>query len=475
MISRRCFTKIAAALTAQTALPQGSETAAYHEKLRPQFHFSPRKGWTNDPNGLVFYQGEYHLFFQHNPFDTKWGNMTWGHATSPDLVHWKQGENALLPDKMGTMYSGSAVVDEVNTAGFQQGNEKTLVNIYTAAGGNSPESQGQPFTQCIAYSTDRGRTWTKYSGNPVVRNMADGNRDPKVVWHVPTRKWVMILYLEGNAFRFLNSPDLKTWTTLHDIVVPGCAECPDFFEMSVDGEPGVNKWIWTSADDHYLIGSFDGQHFVAEYMTNTGVAGGNYYAVQTYSGIPGGRRIQLSWMKDGQYPDMPFNQQMSFPYELKLRRFGSSLKLCSLPVKEIASIQREPKTWTGVILKPGENALSGLSGELWDIQAEFEAGEASELGFTFRGHTVTYSSRNARSGRLSNGTVSAGINTAGKPVKLRILVDRTTVEVFANDGEVVMPVCFVPKVDDPTPKMILTRGSARISSLQAYELKSIWS
>jgi fructan beta-fructosidase len=140
----------------------------YREKYRPQFHFTPKKGWLNDPNGLVFHQGEYHLFFQHNPFDTKWGKMTWGHAISTDLVHWTQMANALEPDRMGAMFSGSAVVDWDNTAGFKKGVEKTLVTVCTAAGGTSPDSKGQPFTQCIAYSTDRGRTWTKYAGNPVV-------------------------------------------------------------------------------------------------------------------------------------------------------------------------------------------------------------------------------------------------------------------------------------------------------------------
>ena len=239
----------------------------YEEKYRPQFHFTAKRGWDNDPNGLVFYKGEYHLFFQHNPFGNQWGNMTWGHAVSPDLVHWTQLRNAIEPDRMGTIFSGSAVVDWENTASFQTGPEETLVAIYTAAGGTSPESKGQPFTQCIACSNDRGRTFTKYRANPVVPHMVGDNRDPKVVWHVPTRKWIMTLYLSGNDYRFLASPDLKTWAKLHDITVPGCAECPDFFEMTVDGEPGVTKWVWTAANDKYLVGMFDGERFCPEVMT----------------------------------------------------------------------------------------------------------------------------------------------------------------------------------------------------------------
>src|SRR5436190_8547796 len=405
-MNRRQFTQMAVALAARPALAATEAASAYDEKYRPQFHFSPRKGWTNDPNGLVFYKGEYHLFFQHNPFDTKWGNMTWGHAVSTDLVHWKQLANALEPDRLGTMYSGSAVVDEYNTAGFQKGAEKTLVCIYTAAGSSSPESEGQPFTQCIAYSNDRGKTWTKYSGNPVLRHMAGRNRDPKVVWHAPTRNWIMALFLEGNTFRFLSSPDLKTWTKLHDIVVPGCAECPDFFEMAVEGEPGVTKWVWTAANDYYLVGDFDGKRFIPEVMTSQGSFGENYYAVQTYSGLPDGRRVQIGWMKGGQYPGMPFNQQMAFPYELKLRRLGGVLKLCSMPVREIESIQHEPKRWADLDLKPGENPLADLSGDLWDIQAEFDPGTAAEVGFELRGRTVTCKVTNPKSRHLTSGNSS---------------------------------------------------------------------
>ncbi len=473
-MNRRQFTQIAIVLAARRGLAQTIEAPVYEEKYRPQFHFSPKTGWTNDPNGLVFYKGEFHLFFQHNPFDTKWGNMTWGHAVSPDLVHWKQLAEAIEPDQRGTIFSGSAVVDENNTAGLRKGPEKTIVNIYTAAGGTSPESQGQPYTQCIAYSNDRGRTFTKYASNPVVPHMMGSNRDPKVVWHAPTKKWIMVLFLDGNLFRFLSSPDLKIWTTLHDIVVPGSAECPDFFEMAVDGEPGVTKWVWTSANDHYLIGSFDGQRFVPEVMTNQGTAGGNYYAVQTYSGLPEGRRVQLSWMKGGVYPHMPFNQQMSFPYDLKLRRFGTTLKLCALPVREIESIQHEPKVWTGLDLKPGDNPLSDMAGDLWDIQAEFNPGMATEVGFSIRGRKVAYTVTTPKEHRLSNGELNIGMSAQTIPVKLRLLVDRTTVEVFGNDGEIVMPACFLPKDSEQGLKMYSDGGTAKIASLKVYKLKSAW-
>jgi fructan beta-fructosidase len=175
--------------------------AEYAEPLRPQFHFTARKNWLNDPNGLVYVQGEYHQFFQYNPLGVDGRDFkAWGHAVSPDLVHWRELDVALMPDKLGSIWSGSAVVDRENTSGFQTGAAPPLVVIYTTAGGKLAESKGEPFTQSIAYSNDRGRTWTKYPGNPVVRNIVGENRDPKVIWHEPSKHWVMALYLADDRF-----------------------------------------------------------------------------------------------------------------------------------------------------------------------------------------------------------------------------------------------------------------------------------
>jgi len=470
LTTRRELLQLAA--LAAAPCPGRADVTPYHEAYRPQFHFTPKTGWTNDPNGLLWYKGEYHLFFQHNPFDTKWGNMTWGHAISKDLVHWMQMENALRPDKMGTMFSGSGIVDVDNTAGLQKGDEKTLAVLYTAAGGTSDESKGQPYTQCLAYSNDRGRTWIKYAGNPVVPNFAPGNRDPKITWHAPTARWIMVMYLTGNAFRFLSSPDLKTWTKLHDINVPDASECPDFFEMPVEGEPGETRWVWTSASDRYLVGAFDGKRFIPEVMTSAGHHGANYYAVQTYSNIPDGRRIQLGWMSKAVYPNMPFNQQMSFPYELKLKRFPYTLKLCAMPAKEIELLHESPQTWSKLDLDPGINPLSALSGDLWDIKAEIDPGQSTEVGFNIRGRKVSYQ---VKEKRLSNGessVVTSGLNKGR--LRLRILVDRTSVELFANDGEWVMPNCFVPKLDDHSLALYAEGGRARVDKLTIRRVKSIW-
>ena len=236
----------------------------YGETYRPQFHFTARAGWLNDPNGMVYYGGEYHLFFQHNPFGLTSGNLTWGHAVSRDMVHWTQIENAITPDERGPIWSGSAVVDWNNTTGLATGTEKPLIALYTAAGDTSPESKGQPFTQRLVYSLDKGRTWTKYANNPVLNQLRGGNRDPKVVWHEPTKHWIMALYLDKEDFGLFTSPDLKTWKQIQTLTVPGSSECPDFFPMPVQGEPNLHKWVFTGANGHYLIGTFDGTKFTPE-------------------------------------------------------------------------------------------------------------------------------------------------------------------------------------------------------------------
>lgn len=448
-----------------------AENTLYQETYRPQFHFTAKTNWLNDPNGLVYYKGEYHLFFQHNPSGNQWGNMTWGHAISPDLVHWQQLDNALLPDRLGTMFSGSAVVDWNNTAGFQKGDDKTLAALYTAAGGTSPESGNQPFTQCLAYSTDRGRTWTKYEQNPVLRNIGRENRDPKVVWHAPSRKWIMALYQDKDIYSLFSSPDLKQWTLLHDFSVPGCSECPDFFEMPVDGNKNNTRWAFVAADGRYLVGRFDGKRFSPQSELLTADWGNSYYAVQTYSDTPDGRRIQIAWMRDGKYPGMPFNQQMSFPCDMKLRTFPEGLRICRTPVREIEKLHRKTHTWTHSPLKPGENPLAGLRGDLFDIAADIALGNATEVGFKIRGEPVRYIKADKKLACL--GKTAELIPDKGT-IRLRLLVDRTSLEVFANDGKVGMTSCFLPDPENQSLEIYAIGDTATIISLYVHELRSAW-
>ena len=462
-------------LTDESPVEEIKTSPLYDETYRPQFHFTSRQNWLNDPNGLVFFKGEYHLFFQHNPVGIDWGNMTWGHAVSSDLVHWQQLADALTPDALGTMFSGSAVVDWHNTSGFKPKGSSAppLVALYTAAGDTSPESKGQPFTQCLAYSTDKGRTWTKYAANPVLKHIEGGNRDPKVIWYAPAQRWIMALYLDKSEFAFFSSPDLKEWTLLQKMDVPGASECPDFFPLSVTGKRGVEKWVWTAANGHYLVGTFDGQKFTPETDLRQVDFGGNYYAVQSYSDIPekDGRRIQIAWMAGATYPQMPFNQQMSFPCTLTLHETSDGLRLFREPVVELAGLHKASHTWHNLTVSPGENPLHDLKGELWDIQAEFEPGQAAQIGLTVRGEQIVYDVQKKTLTCLGH---TAPLELEGGRLKLRILADRTSLEVFGNAGRVSLTSSFLPPQKDQQLGLHIIGGNSKVLYLTATPLRSAW-
>lgn len=443
----------------------------YQETYRPQFHFTAKKNWLNDPNGLVYYKGEYHLFFQHNPSGINWGNMTWGHAVSPDMLHWRQLDHAIYPDKLGTIFSGSAAVDWDNTAGFQSGDEKVLVAFYTSAGSHARVKK--PFTQSIAYSNDRGRTWTKYEKNPVLGHIAGNNRDPKVIWHKPTKKWIMALYLEKNDFALFSSRNLKQWTRLCDVQLPGSGECPDFFELPVDGDAMNKKWVFWGGNGNYVIGTFDGKTFSKETKPFRSEWGNNGYAGQTWSDIPksDGRRLQILWMRGDRFPGMPFNQQMSFPCEVTLRTFPEGIRLCRHPIREIENIHGRHHHWSGVLVKPGENILAVVTGKLFDIRAEIELSDAAEVGFTIRGVPVSY---NVKEKKLNCLGKSAPLDPIKGRITLQILTDRASIEIFANEGRIAMSYSLPLAPDNMTLEVFARNGEAVLKSLDVWHLKSIW-
>lgn len=445
----------------------------YQETYRPQFHFTAAKNWLNDPNGCVFYAGEYHLFFQHNPSGINWGNMTWGHAVSPDLMHWKQLPDAIKPDGLGTIFSGSAVVDEGNTSGFGgggEGREPVLVAMYTAAGGTNPASKGRPFTQCVAFSHDRGRTWTKYAKNPVIDHIAGENRDPKLVWHAGTKRWIVALYLDGEQFALFSSADFKTWTKLQTLQMAGCSECPDFFPLAVDGDAKQTKWVFTAANGRYLLGDFDGTTFTTDQKVHQVEFGRSDYAVQTYSGVPDGRRIQMGWMRDGKYPQMPFNQQMSFPAELRLRSTAEGPRLFKTPIGEISDLHEKQWNWTDVELRPGENPLEGVRGDCFHIKAVVEPGGASAVGFRIRGQEVVY----RVAGRQLEALGTAAVELADGRLSLEILVDRTSIETFAAEGRIAMSSTYLPETAEQPLSMFAEGGAAKVRSLSVFSLKPAW-
>ena len=436
----------------------------YREQLRPQFHFSSRRGWSNDPNGLVYTGGEYHLFYQHNPYGWQWGNMHWGHAVSKDLVHWEELPVALYPDALGTCFSGSAVVDAQNTAGFRTGAEPPLVCIYTAA--------GEPFTQCLAYSNDRGRTFTKYEGNPVLPHIIGANRDPKVIWYEPERKWMMALYLDQNDYALFASPDLKQWERLGDVPVPGSSECPEFFPIALDGDAQQTPWVFYGGNGSYLVGAFDGRTFTPESGPHRFHYGNCFYASQTFNGIPTreGRRIQIAW-GTREMPGMPFNQMMDFPTELTLRTTGEGPRLFVEPVREVKRLHGKRHAIGEQPLAEGENPLQGVEGELFHLRAEFAPGDAQQLGFLVRGVPVTV---DLQRGELACEGCTAPLQPEQGAIRLELLVDRTSVEIYANGGRVYMPVGVIPREDNRTLEVFARGGTATIRALEVYELRSAW-
>jgi sucrose-6-phosphate hydrolase SacC (GH32 family) len=470
---------LASASLSDEAFPQKDP---YQEPLRPQLHFSPRRGWNNDPNGLVFFNGEYHLFFQHNPYGVNWGNMHWGHAVSKDLVHWTELGEALYPDALGPMFSGSAVVDHANTSGFGKDGQAPLVLIYTAS--------GNPATQCIAYSLD-GRTFTKYAGNPVVPNITGGNRDPKVFWHAPTRRWLMALYVGRpdnlHTVELLASPNLRDWS--HVSTVNGdkgggryLFECPDLYEIAVDGRAvspkppdgqpaAASKWILFGADAQYAVGTFDGSVFTPEAERLRGHQGSIYYAAQTFDNAPGGRRILIPWLR-APSPGMPFNQCMGIPQELGHSHTSGGVRVTRRPVAELAALrERTVPFGPDDLAAGGKNPLAAFHAELIELHAACTLTPDAEITFDLRGIPIRYDAAKA--------TLTVAAHSAPWPVtdgrlELTAYLDRTCVEIFSQDGLLYAPVAAIPKAEAQNVTVAVGRGTAKGLSGAAHALKSCW-
>lgn len=448
-----------------------NEGELYKEKLRGQFHFSPKRGWTNDPNGMVYYNGEYHLFFQHNPYGVKWGNMHWGHAVSKDLVHWKELGIALYPDKFGPMFSGGAVVDSNNTSGFGKPGQPAMVMYFTGA---------RSWGQGLAWSTD-GRTFSKMD-RTVVHRINKDNRDPKVIWHAPTNKWVMVLYVERDngqhSMQFLTSPDMKKWTK-SSVAMGGTGddrylfECPEFFELPVEGQPSEKKWVLTGANSQYAIGTFDGSTFTPEAERLNGQLGRDFYASQTFSDQPEGRRIEIGWWRTHTDKDASsFNQAMSIPLELKLVRTAQGLRLTRTPVKELASLRNKTYHISARKLKTGgANPFSDVHEELLEIRTSIEPGNASQVTLDINGLPVVY---DVPKQQLQIDGVTAPAPLVNGKLSLIIYADRIGVEVFTADGLLFMPVNVNIDTAKRTLSLSVSGGTAKLGKTAVYGLKSIW-
>lgn len=428
---------------------------------RPGFHFTSRRGWLNDSNGLVYFGGEYHLFYQHNPYGWDWGNMHWGHAVSPDLVHWSELGDALTPRAYGDWcFSGSAVVDHDNTSGFGRPGDPALVLAYTSTGRG----------ECIAFSRDRGRTWTEYEGNPVVKHRG---RDPRLVRHAKSGRWVMAVYDEegdGKAIAFSTSPDLKTWTDRSRI--DGFYECPDLFELPVDGDASRSLWVLSAADGAYLLGDFDGERFRPLPGTSKRrLWYGNFYAAQTFSDTPDGRRVQIGWAQGVTFPGLPFNQQMTVPCTLTLRTTPAGITLCAEPVAELARLRARSHSWRDPSWQGGPHRLKEVSGDLLAIEAEASLPTDGTLTLAVGGNPVVY---DAAMETLTCGHVTAPLARGEGSVRLTVLADRGSIEVFGTGGRVALSVGLTPKPDAPPLTVSVSGARAAVRRLDEHELATAW-
>jgi fructan beta-fructosidase len=436
----------------------------YSEANRPQFHFTSRRGWNNDPNGLVFFEGEYHMFYQHNPYEIEWENMHWGHAVSPDLVHWTELGEALFPDQHGTMFSGSAVIDYKNTSGFQTGSVPPMVAIYTADG-NDRE------VQCIAFSNDRGRTWTKFAGNPVINSKEKWNsrdtRDPKVFWYQPDNRWVMVLYeKDGNSI--YTSGNLREWTFQSHLA--GFFECPEFFELPVDGDAGNTRWVMLGASGAYRTGTFDGKVFNPE----PGVfqyTSGSIYAAQTFNNIPDtdGRRIQIGWGRIIQ-PGMPFNQMMLLPTVLTLRTTPAGVRLFSNPVKELESLHGTGYHWSNINASAANENLKVVANEkCLHLKATVKLNGRSQAGLSFPEQVIFKLDQNIN----QIGSVSQFVEGASNGSRyLDIYIDKTSIEVFVDNG--IYSYSMPRNLPGKPGGLEFFGDELQIQDLQVFTMKSIF-
>ena len=490
------------------------ESVGYDQPYRPYFHFTSLKNWINDPNGLVFYDGEYHLFFQHNPLGPGWGNMTWGHAVSKDMVHWKQLPHAILPFGNGYPFSGTGVVDINNSLGKQVGDTKTLVFMYSYALDTRPRFGVLPppaennYYQAIAYSTDKGRSFTLLNdGGPVIPNQgkevdpSGTERDPKIFWHEASKKWVAIVWM-GEAskgrVRFFNSDDLQNWTLVSEIARPWAHECVDLVELPVldqNGKPlGEKKWLIYDGSFDYEVGTFDGKEFKNEQPPKNDKLG-DWNAAQTFNNSPDGRTVIMGWLTRATFwrKKMLFAEQLTFPATLELRKVGSEYQLYRWPIKEIESLYT--KTWTlphNISLSEANSKLTDITPLCFDMSLAFEP--RGDLVINIHGSILTYNpekqtlhfisvenieKKQASVGKTPEEIKKLNISEYTMPnvlqnglVKLRILVDRGSMEIFINDGESVLTHSVITELDNKS--ITITGGDALIKSLEIHELKSSW-
>ncbi len=507
---------------------------SYNQPWRPQYHFTPSHNFMNDPNGMVFYKGEYHLFYQYNPQGQVWGHMSWGHAVSTDMVHWQHLPLAIPEDPNYMIYSGAAVVDWNNSSGLCKSTDSRdkscLIAIYAADYHQKREKTH------IAYSNDRGRTWTNYAGNPVIDVDAEDFRDPNVFWYEPQKKWVLVAVLaDHRKALFFSSKDLKQWTKLSEFGPAGDDagqwECPDLLELQIEGT-SERRWVLIvnrnpgapagGTGVRYLVGQFDGTQFVEKEGAGQKLwadYGKDFYATNSFNDMPKGdeRRIWMGWTSNWLYakdePTVLWRGAQSIPRTLSLRRVVNryptppqkegqdgapdpsaerQLLMVQAAAREVQSLRGSAFVVNDVTVQEAMGRMTHgmVRGETYEIEAELEPGGASEIGFRLRKGQgvetvvgVEPPTNTLFVDRTKSGDVSFSKDFSGrfsttlgdtKRVKLHIFVDRSSVEVFANDGEKVMTDRVYPPPGSTGIELYATGGAGKVVSLTIWQLKSVW-
>lgn len=472
------------------------------ETYRPVYHHTPVYGWMNDPNGMFYKDGVYHLYFQYNPYGSMWGNMTWGHSTSTDLTHWTYEGTAIVPDAWGAIFSGSCVVDKDNTAGFGKG---AVVAFYTSA---KSTPWGDIQSQSMAYSLDNGKTFIKYEHNPILTSTERDFRDPKVFWYAPGKHWVMMLAV-GQEMQIYSSGNLKEWKKESSFGAMqgahgGVWECPDLVEVAVEGSK-EKKWVlicnlnpggpFGGSAAQYFVGSFDGKKFVNESPTQTKWLdwGKDNYATVTWSNAPAGRCIALGWMSNWQYannvPTTQYRSANTLARDLTLYRAGGELYLKSKPSPEIKKARAEEKKISTFEVKGNYEFASLLADNkgAYEIEMTIENKGTSKIDFSLmneKGEKVAMYYDVVRKqfvmDRSASGivgfsrdfpavTVAPVRNT--DQIHLRLFIDRSSVEAFGEEGEYVMTNLVFPA--EPYNRMVFSsdKGSYIVKSMNVYRLQ----
>ena len=433
----------------------------YHETYRPQFHFTARQwtmdrlnpgplqeGWMNDLNGLIYYDGEYHLFAQ------RWFKA-WIHAVSTDLIHWTELPPAFFEESLNSgVMSGTCVIDYANTSGLSPNKAQPPMVAFWARADN--------YSQCISYSLDHGRTWTKYANNPVLQH---AERDPDVFWYEPAGHWVMVLS-DNDYYDIFTSPNLLEWTNTNNRI-PNSYECPNFFSLPLDGSAADTKWVMVRGNGYYSVGTFDGYEFSEETEQFPSDGGPNFYATQSWANTAtgDGRIVQSAWMQSGTYPNMPFNQQAAFPRELTLRSTPAGPRLFREPIREIANLHGMENSWKVLSLNSGGSWNLGISGDTLHITMDVAIPINAALTFDINGVplVLTYNS-------IACGTDPQTVS--GSLTSIEVLIDRTSVEAFGNGGEVSVSRCCL--FNETGLTLSAAGGAISVNSLSVFQLSSIW-